>query len=131
VGPCFETASVTERNGSGLNPLCFHSSNAPRPGETWRTTVDTTVHPGPTFFGAAFYLRPSSGVVVNAGEILVDPDSPRVGLVVLPVHTALETLSFDLPARPELCGRSMTGQAFLLGAGQLLLGNALDLTIGE
>jgi hypothetical protein len=127
----FTHAVALVRNGSGVNPLALSSLSAPLLGGSWSTRIDAGVFPGATLsalFGHRGALAP--GTRLPAGELLVDPGSPRVFCAVRPSSGALDDFDFALPADPALLGFTTHVQGAVLGTS-LRLTNALELHLGQ
>jgi hypothetical protein len=127
VGP----ASVTTRNGSGVNEECLLSFDPPVMGTTWQAQI--------LAFGvgtpAALWLHDSGhpGIPTPYGEFLLRP--PGLGGVRL--LTAVRgsdglfaTFDLSLPMHVGLMGLGVSGQGIVIGGpGGTHLCNALDLVL--
>lgn len=122
--------SSTVRNGSGANPVSYASSTAPLLGSTWTGTVDLAGHPGATASVLVAYARPSQGVTIRAGEILVDTTSARLLVQSGIVSGSIATHRLTIPNDPRLIGFSCATQVAILGGGTELC-NAIDINVGR
>ncbi|MEQ1893408.1 MAG: M12 family metallo-peptidase, partial [Planctomycetota bacterium] len=124
-------ASVTLRNGSGLNDLCYFNVNKPVLGTTWEAQIGAFGVGRPTFL--LIYDQPHPGLATGFGEMLVLPVS--LGGTKLLVHTAvsdgiLATHALAIPPDPALVGLAASTQGFVLGGpGGSHFCNALDLVL--
>jgi hypothetical protein len=122
-------ASVTVRNGTGANPLCYSSVLDPVLGSTWIGAVDATAHG----FSASLVLvlgtlQPIPPFALPFGELLVNPTPIVLNSSVAPVG-GLSVHPIPIPADYALGGLTIYTQAVVLGAG-IGLGNGLDLGLG-
>lgn len=125
-------ASVTVRNGSGVNPLCYSSLTDPELGTDWRSVVDTSSEPDAflTFIAGCQGTLP--GTLIPAGELLVDVAG---GVLLTRYRVVIGTSSGHeehVPADVALTGFTLSVQAVILrspGTGARLC-NALDLVLG-
>lgn len=128
--PQFAAAAVV-RNGDGVNPVCYTSLVTPKIGSTWTGNVDTTMHG----FAAGLaivhaYLAPTPPILLSFGELLVLTTLPVVWSsteVAIPGQT---THNLPVPPDPYLGGITLYSQAVVVGASNVGLCNALDLTLG-
>jgi len=122
-------ASSTTRNGAGINPSTLTGS-PPGLGQPWSATLDCSAH-SPSL---AYYTGrelPSSGLMIPAGEILVDMASGRYFGWTQPHAGNPTTFSRAVPDDIALCGLEIFTQGVCLGAPNLQLSNALDLAFGR
>jgi hypothetical protein len=117
------------RNGAGTNPACYASATPPRLGATWRGVVDVSGHPLAVATLVMARGRPSDGLFVAAGEVLVDGASPRLFAHLAPVTGSSSAHVGMIPLDPALIGTALSTQAAILG-GATRLCNALDLVLG-
>ncbi|MFT5463319.1 MAG: hypothetical protein ACI8QS_002205 [Planctomycetota bacterium] len=126
---CNTSASVTARNGSGLNPTCLSSTNLPILGSTWAASVDEDGLPGATLTYLISYAGQLSGVFIGPGELLIDPGSTFFfSTTAAPDASGAAVHTVAWPNDPGLVGAVTSVQGLLVGAG-LQLCNALDLTL--
>lgn len=126
---CSTGATVTARNGSGLNPSCLSSSNLPVVGTTWAARVDGNALAGTSLTYLFSYTGTLAGVFLGAGEVLVDPTSAFFfTTTAAPAADGVAVHPIAWPNDPSLVGVSTSAQALLVGAG-LQLCNALDLVL--
>jgi hypothetical protein len=124
-------ASVTVRNGSGVNDSCYFHANNPVLGTTWETQIGAFGVGRPTFL--MVYDQPHPGLSTGFGEMLVLPVG--LGGTKLLVHSApsdgiLATHSLAIPADAALVGISAATQGFVLGGpGGSHFCNALDVVL--
>ena len=129
-------ATVTLRNGTGVNPVCYSSEALPVIGSTWRASVDATAHgfAGLLTFVAAFE-EDSGPVARRIGEVLVDLHSRPLGVSVRVPVAGTAVHDWTIPADPGLRGHALATQALVLGVDgwRLRAGlcNALDLRLGH
>lgn len=123
-------ATLTVRNGSGVNPVAYTSAMNPGLATTWIATVDATAHGFPgTVTMIGIYSGSWSGVVFPFGELLIDPGSILWGTPSAVPIGGLATHSIPLPTDYALGGLRAYTQAVVLGGG-LGVTNALDLQLG-
>ncbi len=123
-------ATVTSRNGSGINPRTLTSSSPPALGTTWTSTLDCSAHSGgiAALVGAA---APALGPVLDAGQLLIDLAGPLYATLVQ-VHTGRPLVfSQPIPAATTLCGTPAFVQGICFGVPGAKLSNALDLILGQ
>jgi hypothetical protein len=128
--PLFQ-ASVTIRNGSGVNPVCFHGLSFPVIGSTWLGRVDTSVEPTATValvIGDNGFLETPFPAVF--GEVMIELDSI---ILVIPVTATggFDSFSVPIPNELNLIGFDGAIQVFLLN-GLNVIGacNALQVKLG-
>jgi len=124
--PQYPAAAVV-RNGTGVNPLAFHSVVRPVIGSTWTASVDATAHGFPVAVVALFASAGPATVSLPQGELLLAAPSFRVALRVPTGGVAVFTV--PVPADHALGGLAFSTQAIVVGP-PLGLCNALDLTLG-
>ncbi len=122
-------ALATSRNGAGTNALCYANQSLPILGNLWRSTIDTSEHPGATLVGIVGYALPSSGAFFGPSEILVDLSSTRLFSMVLPSSGGIVTFEGPIPCDAALNGAFAATQAFVAGGGAELC-NAIDVVLG-
>ncbi|MFT5291985.1 MAG: hypothetical protein ACI8QS_002204 [Planctomycetota bacterium] len=123
-------ASVTFRNGSGVNPAVFSTVTLPITGTDWVTSVDAAgagAAGGLTFLFS--YQNQLGGIPSSFGEILVDLSSAYVDFTFSAVSGGTGTHSSPVPNDPSLIGFAFSSQAFVNQVS--LVTNALDAIIGD
>ena len=121
-------------NGTGVNPVCMTTVEAPVVGEHWRVEIDTTAFPtaGYTQILAYNKLNPLP-FIRPIGEILVSRSSGLVWSSLIPGAGVIEH-EFIIPNDPYLVGITFAGQGVVRsGTGALpILGlcNAELVTVG-
>lgn len=123
-------ASVTARNGSGVNPSIFTSSTEPRMGTDWVLQIAQ----GPTDVATGFVLHtaPDPGSTAPGfGEVLVDLSLPTlIGQSTFgagPPHV----YTIPIPSQPGLIGLAFHAQGIVAAQNLTMqLTNALDLVVG-
>jgi len=124
-------ATVEQRNGSGINPVCLQSENVPILGEDWVVSLDASVlASAASSFVIGFSASFGPGVVLNAGELLVDPTG---GLFVgsgLPSAGGVDVHVIPIANDTALLGFPIYTQGIVLGGGQAQFCNALDIVSG-
>lgn len=122
---------VVQRNGSGVNTIPLSSLTLPFLNSTWAAQVDCSGH-APSFAVLVGQSGPSSGVVIAAGEVLIDLVH-GVSYFMLPSAHAGGPASFAslVPNNASLLGIVVYCQAGCLGAPGLRFSNALDARIGR
>lgn len=88
-----------------------------------------SVHPNAQASFLVGYGAPSPGMLVPAGERLFDSTSPRYFRVVQPSQGGVDVFRAPIPCDPVLAGLTVVVQAGIIGSGQRILCNALDLTV--
>ena len=139
IGPCIDLeaalvridvmAHAAVRNGTGVNPLLYASTNRPVLGTTWTATVNASGHPGAgmtAIFGFAAPLPPTS---TTLGELLVDSSSPLLLASWANPGGSVAVHANPVPSNAAFVGFRGYTQALVLG-GFLELGNAIDLRLG-
>ncbi len=115
-------------NGAGVNSVCLAPSNLPILGTRWELSVTTFQHAGALSSFVISYERPL-GVLVPAGQVLVDPTSIPLFVSLVPSSGSADVHGVAVPYDPVLVGRTFYAQAGILG-GQLELCNAIAYTPG-
>lgn len=89
-------ARTPAQNGSGINPIVYKELDEPVVGGTWKAVLDCSGHASglAAIFG---FERPLSGVVLPAGELLVDPASRRLSQLFAPHSGGLRAFSAAVP----------------------------------
>ena len=122
-------ASVTVRNGTGVNPLCYSTVLDPVLGSTWIGAVDATAHGFPASLVLVLgTLQPIPPFALPFGELLVNPTPIVLNSSAAPVG-GLSIHPIPIPADYALGGLTIYTQAVVLGAS-IGLGNGLDLSLG-
>ena len=107
-GVCFKatcgvTAATATVNGSGVNPLCLNSSNAPIIGQVWNVEVDAGASVGATSTFIQIRRGGTSGTFLGIGEVLIDLSTNLVfGSVVN--GTGVNVHGIAIPNNPEIVG---------------------------
>jgi hypothetical protein len=114
-------------DGSGANPLVFHSQTPPTLGTTWITEVDTSSFPVPTTTYVLGYRQPLAGVFVAQGELLVDIGGSLLFSSFAPSVAGVATHSSPLPNNPALVGFVAYAQAVIVARAPVVLTNGLEL----
>ena len=123
-------ATAVVRNGTGVNPSCYQTTDTPVIGSTWTATVDATAHGfSGTMVRLYAYSQPSAPMLFPFGEILVDTASGRLGTVLAPAVAGTATFPLPLPTDYSLGGLTIASQAVVFGGGVGLC-NAIDLVLG-
>jgi len=122
-------ASSTPRNGAGTNVPCLTSQSVPALGATWDTQVSHAHHPGAAFTILYAHAGPASGVLIPAGEVLVDVASMRLFRDTAVSSGTFDARSIPVPLDVALTGLTASTQALILGSGAELC-NALDVRLG-
>ncbi len=124
-------ARVESRNELGVNPLNLGEPTLPRIGAPWVAQLDCSSH------GAGMAIltardRPLYGVVIAAGEILIDVFSGvHLFTLVQPHAGAAVRFQISLPDDPSLVGFEAHVQGLCTGPPGPRLSNALDLFVGR
>ena len=127
VGPA---ASVSTRNGTGVNPSVLSSLDLPTLSSTWTADFDTSVHPGATLVALIGYEAPLPPLPLVQGELLVDVSTTILLGLTAAVSNDAASVSTPIPADLSALGILVASQGAILGAGSVELTNALDLIIG-
>lgn len=119
-------ASATSRNGTGVNPVCYTTTELPEIGTTWHAQLAHSANGMAT--GTIWSLAPATGPSFFFGESLVAP--PIVFVTSQTSSGTSDTLSVAIPAQIGLVGAAIATQGVRLDNGVVELCNAIDLTIG-
>ncbi len=103
-------------NGSGSNPLIY-GADVPVRGATWNATVDTTSLPAAVSTILLAHAQADAGLVLGAGEVLIDLASPLLFRSTAPVAGTSSAHSFLVANDPALVGAEAFSQALVLGGG--------------
>ena len=122
-------AEAVERNGTGLNSMCY-SAIPPVVGQEWRGSIDSSSHTAPGWVLILCYGGAASGPVLSGGEILVDLASAPIFTLIAPSNGVLDVLPNQVPNVLSLIGLQVSTQGMVYGASMLELCNAVDLTVG-
>ena len=123
-------ASVTIRNGTNVNVVCFATLTLPIIGTSWDSVVLHGHHPGATYTAIVGYAAPATGPVIPAGELLVDLSSSHLFTDFRQSPGTENLHSIAIPNDIALVGQTAATQALILGGGGELC-NALDVVIGN
>ena len=124
-------ARVAVRNDLGVNPLTLGAARPPRLGVRWESTLDCSAHAGGVAVLSA-RSAPFYGVVVDAGEILIDVFSgAHLFTRVRPHGGAAVTFATPIPDDPALLGFEAHVQGLCTGEPGARLSNALALVLGR
>ncbi|QDU65203.1 hypothetical protein [Engelhardtia mirabilis] len=136
-GGCQSQFTSSEYNGSGVNPDILDSAFGPFivPGFTgsWDTCTDFSAFTPGSLAILAVGFGATSGIVLDGGEILVDPTLPTINYFYFIGGAELECLSPGITYDPVLCGLDVYAQWVIfdgLPAGYTLT-NAIHGTIGS
>ncbi len=124
-------ATSVDRNGSGVNALCYTTQSLPVIGSLWRAEIDVAGHPGATVAGVAWYDHPLAGIMVSGGELLVDITQTNLFTTVAGATGNPVTFAAAIPCDASLGGLLAYSQGFILGGAGWELCNANDLTLGH
>ena len=125
-------ATVTPRNGSGVNPNIFSTVNLPVLGTTWSSQINggSIGAAGLTFMVG--YSAPLNGIITGYGELLVDTTSPWLFTSIAGGGGGISNHAVAIPNDPALLGFLAYTQGFLNNVGgSSQLTNALDLVLGH
>ncbi len=122
-------ASVTSRNGTGVNALCYVNLTLPVLGSNWNTRIDHAHHPGAQQTWITARVGPATGPITPHGELLVDLGSPFLFSQPVPSSGTSDLHVIPMPADPALAGLTARTQGLIVGGG-IELCNALDATAG-
>ena len=121
---------VQQRNGSGLNATPLVSLGLPFLGSLWQARIDCTGH-APSLAVLFGQSAPSAGIVIAAGEILIDVAGTTYFQLAV-VHGGGPALfSAAVPPDASLLGLLVHSQGACLGAPAPRLTNALDARLGR
>jgi len=119
------------RNELGVNPLTLSAPRPPRLGSRWEATLDCSAHTGGMAVLSA-RSAPFYGVVVDAGEVLIDVfSSAPLFTRVRPHGGAAVTFAIPIPDDPALLGFEAHVQGLCTGEPHARLSNALALVLGR
>jgi len=119
------------RNGSGVNPLILRQYSEPALGQTWSVKLDCSGRGGGLAYVAGFD-RPLAGVLLRAGELLVDVFSgEQLFRLVAPHAGSPVVLSGLVPNQVALLNLVVHVQGLCSGQSGERLSNALDVRIGR
>ena len=124
------TGSATQRNGGGINPKLLTNLTVPQLGMTWDIQLDCSAHASGGLGVLSGYALPSSGPVLKAGELLVDPTSAKMFRFVQGHGGGVTLFSKGIPNDPNLCALNFSTQGFCTGSPGPQLSNAYDLVVG-
>jgi hypothetical protein len=120
-------ASAASRNGIGVNPVVYTTTDRPAVGQTW--TGQVAHAPSDVITAVLVDFVPLNGPVVPGfGEVLVAFPSAFVSVQIS--SGTSDTHSIPLPANLVFVGAIIYSQALLFDGAGFQLGNALDLTVG-
>ena len=119
-------ATATFRNGTGRNAPRY-VSGPPALGGAWTIQVDTTGHAGARGFQLVGMLRPASGLMRVAGELLVS--GSKVFSQSWPALPGLNVRTIAMPEDLALMGLALATQVTITGGGAELC-NAYDVVLG-
>lgn len=120
-------ASAVSRNGTGVNPMIYTTSERPAIGRTW--TGQIAHAPTDLITVALFDFVPLSGPVVpGIGEVLVL--FPSVFVSVQVATGTSDDHALTLPADLVFVGTIVYTQALVLDGAGFQLGNGIDLAVG-
>ncbi len=124
-------ASVTWRNGSGVNPDIYSSTSLPVLGTNWTTQIDGGAVGASGLSFVVGYSAPLGGVPTPIGELLIDISSSWMITHIAGGSSGISYHSIPIPNDPALAGVTAYTQGFLnnVGGGAMLT-NALDATMG-
>lgn len=129
ASPQIAAAGLQLRNGSGVNPVIYTSTELPLIGQDWNATVDTSTLGSAGVTQAIFFAAGLPGVPTSFGELLVDPTGGALAsTTVFSFGTAIHTL--PIPADPSISGTLLASQVITFFGTTQTLTNALDLTLG-
>ena len=86
-------------------------------GATWNATVDTTSLPAAVSTILLAHAQADAGLVLGAGEVLIDLASPLLFRSTAPVAGTSSAHSFLVANDPALVGAEAFSQALVLGGG--------------
>ncbi len=124
-------ASVSSRNGSGVNPDIYSSTDLPVLGTTWTAQIDggSVGASGLTF--TVGYSAPLIGVMTAIGELLIDISSPWMLTNIAGGGSSISYHNILIPNDPAFVGLPVFMQGLLNNLGGVAqLTNALDLILG-
>ncbi len=121
-------ATSVFRNGSGVNPACFIAA-PPVIGTQWLASVDSGAVAGATLTIILARTQPIPGILLAAGELLIDPSSGLLFNSFASATGGLDQHTFSVPNDLSYLGNEGHLQAFLFGP-LLQWCNAAHLTVG-
>ena len=125
-------ASVTTRNGSGINPNIFTTVTLPIIGTTWKSQIDGGSIGASGLSFVIGYSAPISGIFTAFGELLIDPTSAWMFTSIAGGSSGISSHNLPIPNDPTLLGLASFTQGYLNSVGtSSQLTNALDLVIGN
>jgi len=124
-------AEITVRNGGDSNPWSYTSLSMPVFGTAWETRLNCVGH-SPSIAMIIGYDAPSTGLVIGAGELLVDVlQGAYVFDVFLPHAGDVVGFSPLVPDDVSLRGFQIYTQGICFGSPGGQLSNAIDIVIGR
>jgi len=123
------TATWNYRTGSGANDFLFINQTVPALGDDWRTNLNCIAH-APGFAVIFAFSGQGFGLIVSAGEILVDLASPMLLSSIAMHFGGVVSFSIQVPFDSSLCGLTASVQGLCLGAPGPSLSNAIDIQLG-
>jgi len=119
-------------NGTGINPSLFTTTDLPTLGTTWTSQIDGSSVGASGLSFAVGYSSPSSGVILGAGELLIDVTSAWLVTSISGGAGGITTHSLALPPDSSLAGFHAYLQGYLNNVGGAgLFCNAIDLVLGS
>ena len=126
------SATVTWRNGSGVNPSVFSALTLPRLGTSWRSRINAGAVGATGVTTVYGHVDPTSGLFSAYGELLADVNSFLMVYDVAGITSGLSTHSVWVPNDPLLLGAQVATQGLVFSATQgYQMTNALDLVLGN
>jgi len=126
------SASVTWRNGAGVNPDVFSSLTRPVLGTTWRSRIDGGAVGAAGSTVVVGYSAPVDGVFTAFGELLVDTRTDWMVGHVAPGGSGLSVHEIAVPNEPAFLGVPVCTQGLVYRPSSGgLMSNALDLVLGD
>lgn len=124
-------ASLSVRNGSGVNPLILTSPGAPLLGSVWEAEVDAASIGAGGFVFLFLYSGSHPGLPMVIGEILLDPGSQHLLTDWTVAYGGISRHSIPVPDELAFSGLRASAQGYLSDvAPSGMVTNALDLTFG-
>jgi hypothetical protein len=115
--------------GSGVNPLTLSQAGEPRLGQSWQLDLDCSGH-GAGLATVSGWSRAMAGLLLPAGELLIDPTSLRLYTSMQPHAGGPVGVSIAVPADLSLVNLLVHSQGACSGAPGLRLANALGSQVG-
>ena len=115
-------ATAVPRNGAGVNPSEYIPQTRPILGANYEARITSPVTP----YGSVLLFGlggPVDGPTLGIGQLLALP--PYIEFVASGTH------SVPIPNNSSLLGASFATQGVIVAPGNVLLTNALDLTLGN